>query len=88
MTPHSADRPSRAAVLLPGSGAGDWRPAELIGSRGDGLIRTPGIAVEQGLHHAATGGLQEMGSDALGRPGEITATTSHDHQLAATRKTS
>jgi hypothetical protein len=42
--------------------------------------------MEQGLHQAATGGAQEMGSNQLGGPGEITATTSHDHQLATARQ--
>jgi hypothetical protein len=42
--------------------------------------------MEQGLHQAATGGTQEMGSNQLGGPGEITATTSHNHQLTATRE--
>jgi hypothetical protein len=42
--------------------------------------------MEQGLHHAATGGAQEMGSDQFGGPGEITATTGHDHQLATARE--
>ena len=47
------------------------------------LIRAAGSAMEQGLHQAATGGMQEMGGDQFGGPGEITATTSHDHELAA-----
>jgi hypothetical protein len=39
--------------------------------------------MEQGLHQAATGGTQKMGGDHFGGPGEITASTSHDHELAA-----
>jgi len=73
-------------VLLPGSGAGDLRPAELIGSWGDGLISPAGSAMEERLHQAATGGAQQVGGNQLGGPGEITATTGHDHQLATARE--
>ena len=55
---------------------------ELIGGGRDGLISPAGSAMEQGLHQAATGGTQEMGGNQLGGPGEITATTGNDHQLA------
>ena len=79
-----ANRPGGAAVLAPGSRAGDLGPAELIGSGGNGLISPAGSAMEQGLHQAATGGAQEMGGNQLGGPGEITATTSHDHELTTT----
>ena len=75
---------SEEAVRAPGCRAGDLGPAELIGGGRDGLIRAAGSAMEQGLHQAATGGTQEMGGNQLGGPGEITATTGHNHQLAAT----
>jgi hypothetical protein len=42
--------------------------------------------MEQGLNQAATGDLKEMGRNTLHRPGEITAATSHHHQLRATRQ--
>jgi hypothetical protein len=71
-------------VLLPGGRAGDLGPAQLIGSGGNGLISPAGSAMEQGLHQAATGGAEEMGGNQLGGPGEITATTSHDHELTTT----
>ena len=60
--------------------------AELIGRRGNGLIRATGAAMEERLHQAPTAGAQQMGGDQLGRPGEITATTGHDHQLATARE--
>jgi hypothetical protein len=78
------DRASGAAVLAPGRRASDLRPAQLIGSGGNGVISPAGSAMEQGLHQAATGGAEEMGGNQLGGPGEITATTSNDHELTTT----
>ena len=60
-----ANRPGGAAVLAPGSRAGDLGPAELISGSGDRLIRAAGSAMEQGVHQAATGGTQEMGGNQL-----------------------
>ena len=78
-----ADRPSGTAVLTPAGGAGDLGPAQLIGCHGNGLIGAAGGAMQQGHHQAGGGGPQQMGGDHSWRPGEITATGGHDHQLAA-----
>jgi hypothetical protein len=81
-----ANRAGGAAVLLPESRAGKLEPTELISSGGNRLIGAASSAMEHRLHQAATGGAQEMGGDQLRRPGEITTTTGHDHQLTTSRQ--
>jgi hypothetical protein len=75
-----ADRPSAAAVAVPFGGGSGHGPAQLTGGGGDQLIRAAGIAMEQ-LQHRPAGGMVHQGSADLGQgPGQITATTGHDHQ--------
>jgi hypothetical protein len=78
-----AHRAGGDAVAGPLGGDGLHRPAEAMGSGGDGLIGTAGTAVEQELHKAATDGLAEGEGHAGGGPIEITATTGYHHQGTA-----
>jgi hypothetical protein len=66
-----ADRTSGAAVLLPQGRAGDHGPTELIGSGGDGLIRTARGPMEESTHAAASADLQQVNGDACNGPGEL-----------------
>ena len=85
----SRERGGTSAAAVPGpsearcSGAvGFWSPcpAELIGGRGNGLIRTTGTAMEHQMHRAAMGMGEKLQGDQGHGPGEITAATGHDHQ--------
>ena len=73
-------------MAIPLRGAGPLGPTQLLSCSGNRLIGAAGCAMEQGLNQAATGDLKQMGRNTLHRPGEITAATSHHHQLRATRQ--
>jgi hypothetical protein len=73
-------------MAIPLRRARPLRPTQLLSGSGNRLISTAGCAMEERLNQPATGNLKEMGRNPLHRPGEITAATSHHHQLRATRQ--
>jgi hypothetical protein len=73
-------RPSTTAIEAPLRAEDFHGPAEAGGGLIDSGIGAAGTAMEKALHGAASGGQAEGGGDLIGRPIEITATPSHDHQ--------
>ena len=74
-----ADGAGTAAIAAPISGEGLNAPAQLVGSAADDLIGATGTAMEQQMDGATTAALEQSRGDALLRPGEITTTSSDDH---------
>ncbi len=75
-----ADGASTTAKAAPIGRESLHRPAELISGGGDGLIRSTGSAMEEEMDRAAIGAGEELAGDQGHRPGQITATTGHDHK--------
>ena len=77
-----ADGAGSAAMAAPISGEGLNAPAELAGSKADGLIGATGTAMEQQMDRPPARALEQGGGDALLWPDEITATGSDDDERA------
>ena len=77
-----ADRPGSPAMALPCGRQRESRPAQLMGSPGDGGIGTAGSAMEQQMDRPAAAAGKELSGDPLVGPGQITAAAGCDHQRA------
>jgi hypothetical protein len=77
-----ADRPSGAAVLLPLGRHHQRAPAQLSSGAGDGGIGTTSTAMENQMHQPAATAGEQLSSNALMGPGQITTATGRDHQRA------
>jgi hypothetical protein len=73
-------------MKIPLRRAGPLRPTQLLSGSGNRLIGAASSAMEKRLYQPATGDLKQMGRNPLHRPGEITPSTSHHHQLRATNQ--
>ena len=78
-----ADRPGGPAMPLPLGRHHQRRPAQLMGRTADGGISPTGPAMENQVHQPAPGAGEQLSGNPLMGPGQITATTSRDHQRAS-----
>jgi hypothetical protein len=75
-----ADRPGGTAVALPLGRHHQRGPAQLLGSGADRGISAAGAAMQHQVHQPAAAAGQQLSGDALLGPGQIAATTGHDHK--------
>jgi hypothetical protein len=73
-----ADWSSGAAMALPFSREGSARPADLISSGSNGLIRSAGAAMEEKMHKTAIGAGRKLAGNQGHGPCQITATAGYN----------
>ena len=77
-----ADRPGGPAMAPPLGRQDESRPAQLMGSTGDGGIGAAGSAMEQQMDRPTAAAGEQLSGHALMGPGQITAAAGRDHKGA------